>query len=333
MKVNFLLDLTNFIDIMKSLITLFFFLTVTFSFSQSLNEQMTKINDIKAKGNYKLALAETNKLIESGAEYAEVYLLKAQCLMEGRKQLTYDEPMYDVTIRALNKAIELDSNYSYPYGRRGLLNVLHRRFEQAVEDYSKFISLTTDSIELFNGYTDRGTAKMYLNDFQGAVEDYEIAILLNPNDISVYQNLGGIYTEMGDSKKSLEILFKGLEIYPNEAGLLNNIGFQYIINENFTEAISFFNRAIDEDKTDYTAMGNRAFCFIKLNELKKARKDLDNSLKLKPDNAYAYKYNAIYYIAKKDKENTCVNLEKANSLGYSNIYDNEVNDLILKHCK
>jgi hypothetical protein len=52
-----------------------------------------------------------------------------------------------------------------------------------------------------------------------------------------------------------------------------------------------------------------------------------------PNNAFAYKYLAIYYIKKKQKDKACQSLKKANELGYSVMFDSAVNELLKKHCE
>jgi tetratricopeptide (TPR) repeat protein len=318
---------------MKIINTITFLLISVFCYSQTLNDKVQEINKIKDKGDYELALLKTENLISAGNELAELYLLKAQCLMEGKKQLVHNESFYETTLIALNKSIELDSNYKLPYGRRGLLNLMNRRFTESITDYTKFISLTSDSTDLFNAYTDRGTAKMYSGDANGAIQDYESAITLNPYDISIYQNLGAIYTDSGEPEKAKSILSDGLEIYPNEPSLLNNLGYLNITLENYNEAKSYFDKAIKIDDNDYLAYGNRGFCLIQLDKLKQARNDLDKSILLKPDNSYVYMYNAKYYIKTNDVKRACENLSKATSLGFKEIYGQEVDNLTKANCK
>ena len=301
--------------------------------NKELSGRVKEINETKANGNYALALTKTEKLISEGNEFAELYLLKAQCLMEGKKLLTHNENLYEITSNTLNKAIELAPTYNLPYGRRGLLNLINRRFVLAIEDYTKFISYSTDSTLLFNGYTDRGTAKMYSRDFQGAIKDYEKAITINPNDISIYSNLGAIYIDFGEPEKAMNILSKGLVIYPESTDLLNNLGFLNIKQENFTDAKSYFDQVIEVNENDYLALGNRGFCLIKLKKMKMARADLDKSISLNPDNSYVYMYNAHYYLENANVNEACENLQKANALGFSETYGEEVNQMINLNCK
>lgn len=304
-------------------------------FSQSIEvlaKRVDSVNDLIFSKNYELALKKTNEILDEGYKMSELYLLKAICLMEGNKNFISNDSLYKKTFECLNIAIDLDYMNHRAYGRRGLLNLTNKHFNEAIDDYTKFLSLTKDSLEIFNGLTDRGVAKIYSGDLKGAIEDYEKAITYNPNDVSIYINLGAIYIDGENYNKADELLQKGYEIFPNNPGVLNNLGFLNIKLKDYKAAKKYFNKSIKINDSDFLAYGNRGFCYLKLGKLDKARFDLDKSIKLNPDNSYVYMYNALYYIKIKNKKQTCENLVKANNLGFSKMYGNKVNELIVKHC-
>jgi len=318
---------------MKIFFTISILLFSIYCTSQTLNQKIDEINNLILNQDYEVALIKCNKIINKEKLYPELYLLKAKCLMKGRRFFINDENLYQNTVTTLDKAISLDSTYNYPYGRKGLLNIINRRFSLAISDYTKFISLSTDSVDLFNGYTDRGSAKSYNKDYKGAVEDYLVALNYDSTDQSIYQNLGAIYIDAKMFNDAISILDKGLQLYPKDVGMLNNIGFLYIQTENYSQAIPYFDKAVSIDRNDFLAKGNRGFCFLKLGKYNKARNDIDESILINPNNSYVYKYDAFYYLAKNEIEKACESLNKAIAYGYSKVYGDEVNQLIIKNCR
>jgi tetratricopeptide (TPR) repeat protein len=125
---------------MKIFFSISILLFSIYSTSQTLEEKVEELNELITNQDYEVALNKCNKLISEEKSYPELYLLKAQCLMEGRRIFIKNENLYQETIRTLDKAISIDSNYNYPYGRKGLLNIINRRFDLAISDYTKFIS-------------------------------------------------------------------------------------------------------------------------------------------------------------------------------------------------
>ena len=81
------------------------------------------------------------------------------------------------------------------------------------------------------------------------------------------------------------------------------------------------------------AFSNRSFSKLKLNDIKGAIEDINKSLKIYPENSYAYKIKALIYIEKKDFKTACENLELAQSKKYKQTYGNEVEELIAKYCE
>jgi tetratricopeptide (TPR) repeat protein len=318
---------------MKIFLTISILLFSICSFSQTLDERVSELNQLIANQEYGVALNKCNKFLKEENSHPELYLLKAQCLMEGKRFFVNNENLYQETILALNSAIFLDSNYNYPHGRRGLLNVINKKFDLAISDYSKFISLSTDSVDLFNGLTDRGTAKSFIRNYSGAIDDYSEALKYDPTNKSIYQNLGAIYIDAGMFDEAINILATGLELYPKDVGMLNNVGFLHIQTKQYAKAIPYFDKSIDIDEKDFLAYGNRGYCFINLGKLKKARNDLDQSILLNPNNSYVYKYDAFYFMAINETKEACESLKKAIDFGYSKIYGNEVNQLIEENCK
>lgn len=70
-----------------------------------------------------------------------------------------------------------------------------------------------------------------------------------------------------------------------------------------------------------------------LKDVKGALNDINKSLKMYPENSYAYKIKALIYIEKNELKTACENLEIAKNKKYKQTYGNEVDELITKYCE
>ena len=79
-------------------------------------------------------------------------------------------------------------------------------------------------------------------------------------------------------------------------------------------------------------LNNRGYAEYKLNKLSLALQDINRSLELYPENSFAYKNRALVYLAMKDREKACADLEKAEAAGFTQMYGDEVKKLRLEYC-
>lgn len=317
---------------MKCCISLIFYLFSLTIYTQTFKEIITDINIDLLNNNNKAALVKCDSLINTGNQYSEIYLLKAKAMMSSDNSFFNDDSLYNAILEILNEGIKLDSTYNYLYGRRAILHFLNKQFNYSILDYSRFIKYSKSSIDIFNGYTDRGLAKMYIKDFSGAISDYEKAKEINSNEKSIYINLSTIYitNELYDS--AIILLKEGISKFPKDNSILNNLGFANLKKNKFEDAVVFFNLSINQNPLDYSAYSNRGYCFIMLDSMVNAQDDLNKSISLNPSNPYVYKYMGIYYIKIKSYIAACENFKKANKLGYQELFGNEVIELINKYC-
>jgi len=81
------------------------------------------------------------------------------------------------------------------------------------------------------------------------------------------------------------------------------------------------------------AYSNRGFVKYNLGNYSDALDDINASLKIDPENSYAYKNMALIYIAMDSLDVACSNLSKALNLGYTAKFDDTVQRLIFEYCE
>jgi tetratricopeptide (TPR) repeat protein len=122
------------------------------------------------------------------------FLFLSLCLSaQNSKELTqkgrefFEKREYMEALLNLNRAIELDKNYSPAYYLRGNIKDNFDDRHGAMKDYNTAIERNPKFADAFFA---RGNVKMKLQDYYGAIADFTSAISLNENYVEAYYNRG-----------------------------------------------------------------------------------------------------------------------------------------------
>jgi len=91
-------------------------------------------------------------------------------------------------------------------------------------------------------------------DFNKAIKALNQAIAIYPPYAGAYNNLGVVYSRLGDHEKEREALQKAISINDHFAPAYVNLGRMEIASSNFPAAEDFFNKATSNDPTDPMAL-------------------------------------------------------------------------------
>jgi Flp pilus assembly protein TadD len=100
----------------------------------------------------------------------------------------------------------------------------------------------------------------------------------------------------------------------------------------YVEAVQTLDKAISLDNTRAYPYNNRGFARMNLDDFEGAERDINKSLELDSLNSYAYKNRGLLYLKTGRSHEACLEFQKARQLGYTEIYDDEVDMLIEQHC-
>jgi tetratricopeptide (TPR) repeat protein len=114
--------------------------------------------------------------------------LAKTCYEYGKK--LHGEKRYVESMRLLNRAIELISDYTYAYFNRGIAYYEQQEYLLAIADYDSAIRLNP---EYTFAYHNRGLAYYKQQKYPLAIADYDSAIRLNPEYALAYLNRGNAY--------------------------------------------------------------------------------------------------------------------------------------------
>jgi Tfp pilus assembly protein PilF len=137
------------------------------------------------------------------------------------------------------------------------------RFDEALKDYDKALSLKSDHWEAFNN---RGNVLQGLGRFDDAIADYSKAISLKPDYVDALSNRGAALKELQQFDEAMVDCNRALSLKPDYVEALNNRGNLLQELRYFDEAMSDYNKAISL-KPDYAeAHWNKSLQLLKQGE-------------------------------------------------------------------
>ncbi len=320
----------------KTLFLLFALLSIATLQAQTADELVKKGMERAGKKDYKGAIGFFDKAIAINPNISDVYLTRVYCIANSGD--------FD---KAKEEAAKIPA--LFPDSMDAQMSVASffsdvKDFDEAVEIYDNIFKKFTGlpDTTMLHLYLIRGSLKHSMNDTQAAKEDYDKAAAIDSNDANVMISLAGVYDDLGKPEESVRLMTKVIKQDPENILLYNNLGFVYNNMGKYKEAVDIFNKsiALNEKKKDYInkeilgfTYSNRGHAKYKLGDNKGALKDFEKSIELAPSNSYVFKNRALVYIAMNKNKEACLDLYRAISLGFSDMYGNEVEKLINAYCR
>ncbi len=139
----------------------------------------------------------------------------------------------------------------------GLIHMADRDYEKAVRAFDRAISLAEESSGADVLYDYRGRSHIGLWKFEAALEDFQHALTLNPNNPSLYVDIGNIFYHQQDWPQAVAMYQQALDIRPDYVRAYQGLGATSAIQGNYQQAIQYYKQAIAL-KEDYAL----AYCSL-----------------------------------------------------------------------
>ena len=174
---------------------------------------------------------------------------------------------------------------------RAAANYLSGKLNDAIRDYSKFISIQPGYAVAFH---DRGVAYLKASQFPDAIADFSEAIRLNSKYASAYNNRGITYAKIKDYQKALPDFDIAIQLDPLYATALYNRSLIYSYKMDYAHAIIDLKKAIEIQPGNPDLFNQLAWTYLKMGLASEGLQYVNRSLALKPSaNAYDTR-GAIY---------------------------------------
>lgn len=259
--------------------------------------------------------------------------------------IAFKEKLYQQSIRYYSEAIQLDSTFEQAHNNLGI--VLHKTgsFDKARDAFSRCINLDPNFTE---AYFNRSNTFYELHEFQLALDDlkeiekeyqpkeaiefskglaysglkqydsakvmFERTLASDPSNIENHINLATTLYYLGDFKKSRSLCNSALEINARFTDAYNLLGLIMTETAQLDSAQYFFTRGLDTESNNAYILNNRGFVFLKQLKYSEALSDINESIVIDPDNAWAYRNKGIYYLETDDLANAQRLLKQAVSM-------------------
>jgi len=139
----------------------------------------------------------------------------------------------------------LDRNYPVKYAGTGFTSSIQDKVEQ-IDTFWK--SETLASQKLAESLKNRGNECVKQGDNKQAIQYYRKALLVKPDYVDVYYNLGKAYRGLNDLDNAISSYKKMLEYSPNDIDALTNIGECYKEKGDYKNAKLYLKKTLKIDK-------------------------------------------------------------------------------------
>jgi len=237
--------------------------------------------------DYKSALKVYDEILEKFG-YEEGIILQ-------KKQIYLKNGQYS---KALNEIEDLISRYPENTDYYGMAADIHKHQgdeEKALEMYKKILEIEPSNgkvhLALADYYAKKGDAEKAFEEIKIAFEssdvdiDKKIKILLK-----LYKELDDNEVAAQDASILLELLEKA---NPEEAKAMSIIADFLVKDKKLSEAAQYYEKAVKLDMSNYLLWEQLILIYNELRDYENMKQKSDDALKLFPQNAALYYYNAI----------------------------------------
>lgn len=192
--------------------------------------------------------------------YAEIVIAKGQ---------------QDEVISTFNRLIKDGDADLGTYTTLGMIYQKKKSYSQAVQMYQKALQMEPSNIDALGALA---SCQASSGDLAGAAISYEQAVMMSPQAVSEYKELGDVYAKMGKDEESIKAYKKYLDKNPKDSDILKIVGKTLYDRKAYSEAAKYLALLGNDAPQDYMIMHSEA-CFNS-NNFKKAAEVLE---KLKAD--------------------------------------------------
>ena len=152
-------------------------------------------------------------------------------------------------------------------------------------------SVPAEAIAIFN----KALEKTNRGDFSNAISEYQRAIKMYPYFIEAYNNMGEIYSIIGERDLAITAYSKALEIKKNDRVLLN-LGVEYYNSAHYEKALKYFHESLNENPRFHEGNYYTGLTYYNLKDYKKSEKFLKKVIQNDPAHLKGnYMLSFIYY--------------------------------------
>jgi tetratricopeptide (TPR) repeat protein len=177
------------------------------------------------------------------------------------------------------------------YFNRAAANYLDSKLNEAIQDYSYFISVQPSDAAAFH---ERGLAYLKSLRISEAIADFSKAIRINPNYSTAYNNRGLAYVKNKDNQKALSDFNIAIQLDPSYATALYNRSIIRLGSADYDSAISDLKKAIEVQPYNQDFYNQLAWVYLKSGMALEGLPYANKAIEIKASANYYDTRGAIY---------------------------------------
>jgi tetratricopeptide (TPR) repeat protein len=193
---------------------------------------------------------------------------------------------------------DADRSWTQVWLERGFIKLKQKNFEGAVDNFKRVLKKEANSIEALNALS---VAQYHLAQYAEAAESLREAILLRPNQSTLYCNLGSVLYAYSDFESAVAAFGKAARLDPKDVIAYYGMGLSLIQQQDYARAIAAFQRAVnlnDRYANSYYGLG---YAHFQQGDLPAAIAAIGKAKQRNPE--YAQRYEIfLKYCLKQDKK-------------------------------
>jgi len=200
------------------------------------------------EGDFYTVLQILDRVIEQNNSVIGPLLFKAQTILQQGSLEFNEQEAAEEALIIINKALEIDPDSAGAYYLMGYAYEISQNYTEAFTAYNTSIDLDPSA----RAYSGRAHANDLFGLLEEARNDYEAALALDPNLDHALVGIARIYLSGGNTGEAQESLNKALNVSENKrliAEAEQLLGIAEIIGQNFSEAKTHFDTALEYDNT------------------------------------------------------------------------------------
>jgi tetratricopeptide (TPR) repeat protein/DNA-binding CsgD family transcriptional regulator len=258
------------------------------------------------KGNLKKALQILEKLVVIRRK-AEDWCLKGQLLGMFEK--------HEEALKAIDKAIKINSNIEVFWFAHGLELIYLKRYNEAFVSFKKAISLNSNDIykylKLINFL---GIEFGQLERYEEAVNCFTFVTTIDPDNLEAWRYKSMALIPLENWDEALTSFEKVIQLNPNDAEAWRWHGIALNGLKQFEQALVSIKQALELNIKDDLAWFNQGVTLGFLRQYKKAIESFNETLKIEPDFEAAWYCRGLAFFNLQNYEQALVSYEKAIAL-------------------
>jgi len=165
------------------------------------------------------------------------------------------------------------------YNNRGVAWWRLDRFDEALEDYERALSIDPDDPET---HVNKGNAHAFRNEYYAALASYGQAAVIEPTHPLVHRNMGNALWAIGELEPALKSYDRAVALTPGERMPYDLRARLLMHMKRYEGAIADFDAMLRLDARDAQAIYGRGICWERLGQTAKAEADYARARRIDP---------------------------------------------------